>query len=483
MHRRGQRVPGAPGTPGTEPRNADAETLALGPRSSRRQLLRGTGAAAALGAVAAVGAVGAGSLAVLRQARADADPRTVIPLWSETVAYDSDARRMLVGGRGLRLDMAPGTRLAANLPGSSPIRERAMAFEVGTAGWRAGLAERLGAQPLLLDLATTSLQDLWILSDALPAPVAGWSRSWRFIWPRDAAFCAVALARIGQLDRAEDVLAHLQSLQATDGWFEARYEPGTGRAPDGRRRQFDGTGLLLWATAEVADAADAADATDAADESRRDALLERLSPMIVRSLSALRSATREGTGLPPVSPDYWERRERSVTLGIMTATLTGLQAGARLTDEPGAHRAAETFTLLLEETFGRSGYQRYRLGGGADSALAFLDATGVHDVASRVHLLGLRSELSRPGGGIAPGASWREDGVSWTPSTSLLALALARAGEPDAAIEILLWLAEHRTAAGSLPEKVLFDGRPAEVAPLAWTAANVLLTLDALALR
>lgn len=471
MHRRGQRVPGAPGT---ETRDGGAEARDPRPRSSRRQLLRGTGAAAALGAVAAVGAVGAGSLAVLQRAGADVDPRAVIPLWSETVAYDRDARRALVGGRGTQLDLSPGTRLAADLPSSSPLRERALAFEAGTAAWMADLAEHLGTEPLLLELAETALQDLWVLSDALPAPVAGWSPSWRFIWPRDAAFCAVALARIGHLDRAEEVLAHLQSLQATDGWFEARYEPGTGLAPDSRHRQFDGTGLLLWATAEVA---------DAADGTRRASLLERLSPMIVRSLSALRSATREGAGLPPVSPDYWERRERSVTLGIMTATLTGLQAGARLTGEPGAHRAAETFTLLLQKTFGRSGFQRYRGGGGADSALAFLDATGVHDVAPRAQLLGLRSELSRPGGGIAPGASWREDGVSWTPSTSLLGLALARAGEADAATEILRWLAEHRTAAGSLPEKVLFDGRPAEVAPLAWTAANVLIALDALARR
>ena len=50
-----------------------------------------------------------------------------------------------------------------------------------------------------------------------------------------------------------------------------------------------------------------------------------------------------------------------------------------------------------------------------------------------------------------------------------------------AAREILSWLAAHRTEQGSLPEKVLHDGRPAQVAPLAWTAANTLLALDALA--
>src|SRR5699024_49610 len=95
-------------------------------------------------------------------------------------------------------------------------------------------------------------------------------------------------------------------------------------------------------------------------------------------------------------------------------------------------------------------------------------------------LTSLRTELARGGGGIAPGASWRDDGISWTPSTSLLALALARAGEHDQAREVLGWLADHRTEAGSLPEKVLFDGRPAAVAPLAWTAADVPLGIETL---
>ena len=139
------------------------------------------------------------------------------------------------------------------------------------------------------------------------------------------------------------------------------------------------------------------------------------------------------------------------------------------------------FAPLLAGTFGRSGYQRYRDGGGADSALALFDATGQQGQIEPPRLLALRGELARPGGGSAPGAAWKQDGVSWTPSTSLLGLALARSGERAAAREVLTWLAAHRTEAGSLPEKVLFDGRPASVAPLAWTAANTLLALDALA--
>ena len=466
MHRRGQRAPDAPG-PGSG--TTGAESTAPRPGASRRQLLRGAGA------VAALGAVGAGSLAARQLGRAEVDPRSVIPLWSGTVAYDAGGTRRLVGGRGDSLDLLPGTRFAAALPETSPVRQRAARFDEGTAAWRDGLARSLPREPLLQDLAASALQDLWVLGDALPAPVAGWSPSWRFLWPRDAAFCAVALARVGHLDRAVEVLTHLQPLQTPDGWFEARYDPATGRAPDRRRRQFDGTGLLLWATAEVAEAA------GRAEEGRRGMVQERLAPLITVSVEALRAATQDGAGMPPVSPDYWEVRESSVTLWTMAATLAGLRAGASLVPEPEVRRAAETFTLLLEGTFGRSGFQRYRAGGGADSARALLDATGCHDLVPPAQLAALGEELARPGGGIAPGAAWREDGVSWTPSTSLLGLALARSGQHGAALEILRWLAEHRTAAGSLPEKVLFDGRPAEVAPLAWTAANTVLMLDELA--
>jgi len=52
--------------------------------------------------------------------------------------------------------------------------------------------------------------------------------------------------------------------------------------------------------------------------------------------------------------------------------------------------------------------------------------------------------------------------------------------DPAEARRWLRWLAEHRTASGALPEKVRADGAPASVAPLAWTAAAVVITVDQL---
>lgn len=438
------------------------------------------------GALGAAGLLGTGA-GVLASTAARTDPRTVIGLWSQTVAFDSTGERVLVGGAGARptttggaapgtpiarggggvpaAALQPGTRLVRTVDPSDPVARSAEEYLAATDNWLSGVPAALQ------DLASTSLLDLWVLSQSLAAPVAGWSRSWRYVWPRDAAFCAVAFARVGLMDRALATLQHLQSLQAEDGWFEARYDLDTGRRPDRRSRQFDGTGLLLWATGEVLDAAGPAE---------REELAAELAGLVQRSSSLLLQATSSGCSLPPAGPDYWELPEKQVTLWTMVTVLRGLRTAADLTSEQACVDAAQNFTTLLRGSFGAHGYQRYRTGGGADSALALFDATGMGDVVPAQQLCSVRSELARPGGGIAPGASWRQDGVSWTPSTSLLALGLARRGEHEQAVEVLQWLADHRTEAGSLPEKVLFDGRPAEVAPLAWTAANVLLAIDAL---
>ena len=114
----------------------------------------------------------------------------------------------------------------------------------------------------------------------------------------------------------------------------------------------------------------------------------------------------------------------------------------------------------------------------ADAAVTFLAApiggSGVDDGV--LTAMGrAQAAMARPAGGVAPGVGWKDDGISWTPETALFAAAWAASGERDRAEALLGWLGDHRTDAGSFPEKVLFDGRPAAVAPLAWTAALVVI--------
>ena len=67
---------------------------------------------------------------------------------------------------------------------------------------------------------------------------------------------------------------------------------------------------------------------------------------------------------------------------------------------------------------------------------------------------------------VAPGrrvGAWRvlaPDGVSWTNVTASRAMTAAFLGQRDEALARLRWLDQHRTAAGSLPEKVLPTASP-----------------------
>lgn len=332
-------------------------------------------------------------------------------------------------------------------------------------------------------LVRRALLDLRALTGPDGAVAAGPAPSWAYAWPRDSAFAAAALARTGHLDDADRILGFLSRVQLPDGGFEARYLLDGRGVPDGRRRQDDGAGWSLWALRAALDAdPDGSSARDRAEEHR-----ELLDGALEFSLDR----TADGTRLPDPSPDYWELGERTLTLGAVAPLVAGLRAGAavlsRLRERRRARAvsdAAGTLAGLVRERFAPAGWTRYAGGrrDAVDAAVTFclppfapradadvLQALDVYELAAR-----------RPAGGLAPGAGWRQDGISWTPETALVALAAASCGRTAHADAWLTWLGAHVTDWGSLPEKVLPDGSPAGPAPLGWTAACVVLAVDTL---
>ena len=340
------------------------------------------------------------------------------------------------------------------------------------------------------DMARAALRDLHTLTGpqgAAPGAVlAGASPAWRFVWPRDASFAAAALARTGHHTEALSVLLHLQELQGPDGSFQARYLPdGSGEVPDGRPAQEDGPGWALWATRVLVE-----EWTAGPGQPDPSVLVGDL---VARSAARLLHRIDPATGLPRPSPDYWERPEDELTLGVAATALMGLEAAAALERDgrvpdaawasagvdPGdlAPAAADLRRRVVDE-FGPH-YPRYA-GGRPDAAVTFLLPPFLDEPVPGAEAARLRAQRAqaRPAGGVAPGAGWRRDGVSWTPQTALQALAAREAGRHEEADRWLDWLDRHRTATGALPEKVLHDGSPAAVAPLAWTAALVLLAVE-----
>ncbi|WP_109687574.1 hypothetical protein [Branchiibius hedensis] len=387
-----------------------------------------------------------------------------ISLLSQTIAWQRPGHRVFVQDPR---DVVPSSRVLTD----ATSREELLA---GEQEWRAAAPAWLRQGPFSV-LADSAMLDLRVLSLGLPATAAGWSKRWRYVWPRDASTAAAALAVIGQPAGALANLSYLQQVQRADGWFQARYDPLTGKSPDDRTRQLDGVGWALWATDQVRRVL-----TSGADQA-----VASLADLVRRSTALILEVTDNGRQLPPAGPDYWEISERIVTLGTVAMLAAGLEAATHLLpildDDPAPATAAlRELDALREQHF--AAFPRHADGDDPDVSIVFTMPPFRQEPAPGAleALVCLKPRITRSAGGLAPGSGWRDDGISWTPETALVASAFAGTGAGDNATYLLHWLENHRTAAGSLPEKVLASGAPAAVAPLSWTASLVLLTIPRL---
>jgi hypothetical protein len=343
-----------------------------------------------------------------------------------------------------------------------------------------------GTTPENAEMARRALLDLRLLTRPNGAVVAGWYPAWQYTWPRDASWAAAAFAATGHDAEARRVLGFLRRLQRADGTWAARYQlDGSGPVKDGRRWQLDANGWVPWAVWFGYRHAPPAAPGGGAPRG----WLADFWPMVAAAADgAARSLGPDG--LPPAGPDYWETRTDEVTIGTAAPLLTGLRAAADIAVTLGhgaeARRWSAAANRLDDAVRARFRPHRYPRTpdplGGADAAVTFLAPPfAPYDAGVEIAVNIAAGELTLPGGGMLPGQAWTGDRtMTWTPQTAFFALAAAATGDRPGARRRLDWLGEHRTPFGALPEKVDELGRPASVAPLAWTCSIVLLALTAL---
>lgn len=334
------------------------------------------------------------------------------------------------------------------------------------------------------DMAARALLDLRLLTRPNGASTASWYGAWRYVWPRDSAFASAAFLVTGHQAEARRVLRFLAQVQTENGLWAARYEPDGSAVIDGRRPQLDSLGWVLWAGWLFHER----DPEAAAD-------LPELWTMVRRSADRL-AGSLDAEGLPPPSPDYFERNPaieqdpRRPTLGVVAPVLTGLRAAADLARKTGRtaeerrwRQAAHRLSDAVARTFTPYGYPRSPIKDGLmDTSVTFLAPPfAPADPGVNAAVLEAAHRLALPNGGVLPGERWRGNKqVAWTPEMAMFALSAASSGRRDEAAGRLGWLSAHRTTLGVLPEKIDEKGRPAAVAPLGWTASVVLLSLAAL---
>jgi GH15 family glucan-1,4-alpha-glucosidase len=341
-----------------------------------------------------------------------------------------------------------------------------------------------GTRKTYEEMAARALLDLRLLTRPNGASLASWYGAWRYSWPRDSAFTAVAFTMTGHSSEARRILRFLASVQHDNGLWAARYHPDGTAVADGRDPQLDSLGWVLWASWLFR-----AQAPGAAAE------LPELWTMVTRAADHL-AASLDAEGLPPPSSDYWERKPsteedpRRPTLGVVGPVLAGLRSATALAlnfvraDKASQWgKAATRLSEAVTQQFTPYGYPRSPIEGGLmDTSVTFLappfapaDGAVTAAIADAFH------RQSLPNGGVLPGEKWSGNPeVAWTPEIGLFALAAASSGRAGDALDHLDWLASHLTPLGVLPEKVDAAGDPASVAPLGWTASLVLLTLTAL---
>lgn len=335
------------------------------------------------------------------------------------------------------------------------------------------------------EMAERALLDMRLLLQDNGAVAAAWHGIWKYSWPRDSSFTAVAFAQAGFMEEAYRILRfNASTLRIDCADRPTNCEPGTWDArtlldgsgpPDSRAWQLDANGFVPWATWQYLQLA--------SPQERREALNE-LYPMIEIAADTA-AASLDDNGIPPARPDYWESAYPAPNIGTAAPLLAGLRAAANIAemnrqadDAARWYEAADLLQSGIDATFGQNGYQRTIVdGSGKDSAITFLAPPfNPADAEMWAAIDEAWEVLVEPTGGVKPGELWGGS-ETWTPETMFFALAWATGGQTEKADALIEWMNDHRTVIGAFPEKITTAGKPAAVATLGWTASLTVMAL------
>jgi hypothetical protein len=328
---------------------------------------------------------------------------------------------LIQAARGIRVELRSSVAdVGRRLRCRGPAREAIRTAERGDRRWLRQARPLADAAPAWADeLYERSLLVMRALTDRRSGAVAAGARDgWAYVWPRDAATAALALAAAGYRGEARRAVDFLRGL---DLGAAARFY-GDGKPVPGRGPQGDAAGWVAVAARAVG--------------------LLPLSPLPWRGL-----------------PDYQEG-DPGDYLG------NALAADGTKADPDGPKSSPRLVRRLGDPS------------SGLDSAAAWaVEPFRVRPLypAARETMLA----LARRGGrfGITPSEEWPGTDP-WSAPTAWTAWSLAALGERRQALRLLTDLRRATTPAGALPERVDFrTGIATSTTPLAWSHAFAILAL------
>jgi GH15 family glucan-1,4-alpha-glucosidase len=324
--------------------------------------------------------------------------------------------------------------------------------------------------------------------------------TYAYVWPRDAAYAALALLRAGDPNVAERFFAFCEDTIEQGGYFMHKYLPdkslGSSWHPwikDGKTQlpiQEDETALVLCALWQHY------------EHSRDLEFIEKLYNPLVRRAADFLLTYRDRTGLPGPSYDLWEEK-RGTSVFTASAVYGALIAAEKLSTLLGKKKAAKAYADgaksvqagILDQLFDpdlryfvkqidtETGVRDLTI----DISSAYgVFAFGVLPVSDKRLTDAFRASVDAlsvngPAGGIARyerDTYWREGAKSnaWFIATLWYAEYLIARAESEEELEevraLFAWTAKHALPSGVLSEQLSAEtGAQVSVAPLCWSHA------------
>jgi glucoamylase len=299
---------------------------------------------------------------------------------------------------------------------------------------------------------------------------------YRYCWPRDATYIAVALDMAGYHQETNMYYQWCKAAQEPEGGWYQRYFVESNLPGPCWGDQIDETGTILWG-AKIHYAL-----------TRDYEFLVKIWQMVKKAADYLCSLQDEDTGLIKESIGLWEESPAK-HLYSEAAVCAGLKASHDMAKILGHEKMAEKWghaSNILKESIMRSYWDEKNqifiksidpLDTAIDmSALCLttpFDLLPVDDPRIKGFIEKAEKVLkNRKVGGFG---RYTNDsyygGNPWILTTLWLALYYIKAGQQEKAVKLIHWCRERATESGMLPEQINMNGEPLSAVPMGWSHA------------
>lgn len=327
----------------------------------------------------------------------------------------------------------------------------------------------------------------------LAAPTST-SPPYRFSWPRDGSFIALAHLQAGHASEARAFLDFMAGNQKPNGSWAINYHTNGQAFYDfgDRQNEHDQVGTLPWMMYKYA------------QETGEWSWLEQKWPVIEKACRYLIQHQDPQTGLIGPTRDLWELSTTDSWTYTNAADIAGLRAGSQVAQRLGQSAAAAEFTLAAErmtkgvETYLWNEQEGFFVRGynldsrrqdpkveAANLALVYPFAVfEANDPRMQKMAAKILTELSSPWGGIRRYSQDRYyGGQPWPVTTEWLAIYFAITGQTAQAQRLHETSTRYAYQTGSLQLGEQYDEqqqRWVSAVPLTWSGAKYILAAQAL---